>query len=643
MFRRVTALCAAAALVLAGAAACAHTSDPKDAVNAFAQLWTHDKTDGVQLQDNNGGALKATDVYAQIKALAGDLAPSRAALSLVSMDTSGNTATATEKVDWTVAEGVVWTYQTKIGVAKAGDAWKVVWTPAVMHPQLRDGDTIAVHGVPAERGQVLDGSGQAIVKPRPVVEVGVEPKEIKDQAALITALDAAFKASGTAVDLSDLPARIAAAKPDAFVSVVTLRREVYDTIRSQIHDLPGTVFNESTLQLAPTRTFARALLGTVDEVTREQLDANPGRYVQGDQVGQSGLEKTYDLSLRGTSGVKVMITGRKSSTGSDEAEVELFSVDPKAGVPLKTTLDQKVQNAADAALAGQSLRTALVAVRVSDGAIVAVANGPGGGDVNLAFTASVPPGSTFKMITALGLLDKGAVNADTPVNCPKTFTVSGRTFTNAGGFELGTVPFHTDFAKSCNTAFASLAPQLKPDLLQKAAASVGVGTSWNLGEDANTGTVPANVSDVEAAAAAFGQGQTLVSPLALAGAAAAVARGSWQQPKLFGEIPPGAPAATSGSKAPANGTALNASSVTALHAMMREVVTAGTATGLAGVGGGDVFAKTGTAEYDSNNPDNTHAWTIGWRGDIAFAVFVEKGGSSAATAVPIAAAFLRGF
>ena len=62
--------------------------------------------------------------------------------------------------------------------------------------------------------------------------------------------------------------------------MVTLRREVYDQIRAQIHDLPGTVFNESTLQLAPTRAFARALLGTVGDVTKEQLDANPGRYVQ---------------------------------------------------------------------------------------------------------------------------------------------------------------------------------------------------------------------------------------------------------------------------------------------------------------------------------------------------------------------------
>ena len=104
-----------------------------------------------------------------------------------------------------------------------------MWAPADVNPQLLDGR----HGSRCracrpQRGQILDGAGAAIVKARPVVEVGVEPSQITDQAALIDALDTAFKSIGTPVDLADLPARIAAAKPDAFVSVVTLRREVYD-------------------------------------------------------------------------------------------------------------------------------------------------------------------------------------------------------------------------------------------------------------------------------------------------------------------------------------------------------------------------------------------------------------------------------
>jgi cell division protein FtsI/penicillin-binding protein 2 len=238
------------------------------------------------------------------------------------------------------------------------------------------------------------------------------------------------------------------------------------------------------------------------------------------------------------------------------------------------------------------------------------------------------------VITALGVLDNGSVTPATPVNCPQTYTVAGRPFKNSNNFSLGTVPFHVDFAKSCNTAFASLAPKLGADGLAKAAASVGIGVPWQLGADVYTGQVGKDQSPVDAAAAAFGQGTTQVSPLALAGAVAAVAHGSWQQPKLFAEAPPGT------TLTPAASTTLKPTSVAALRSMMREVVTSGTGTGLKGVSGGAVYAKTGTAEFD-NNPAHTHAWVTGWQGDIAFAVFVENGGSSTATAVPIAAAFLN--
>jgi cell division protein FtsI/penicillin-binding protein 2 len=100
--------------------------------------------------------------------------------------------------------------------------------------------------------------------------------------------------------------------------------------------------------------------------------------------------------------------------------------------------------------------------------------------------------------------------------------------------------------------------------------------------------------------------------------------------------PPDGPAG----KAPADGTKLKAETVSALAAMMREAVTAGTATSLADVPGAPVQVKTGTAEF-SNNPAETHSWVVGWQGDIAFAVFVENGGGSGDTALPILEKFLR--
>jgi cell division protein FtsI/penicillin-binding protein 2 len=640
MRRLLIAAGAILVLLTTAVAGCSKDSGPKPAVTDFLELWNKGTVDKAIVQDGAGAAISDATVVSKIKTLAGDLVPAQAGLSLSGDPTvKDNDATAKVDVTWKVAEGVSWKYQTNIPLKLVDKQWRVVWSPSVIHPELKDGDTLSAKALAPDRAGILDGAGAPIVAPRPVVVVGIQPSEVKDLTSLLATLDASFKSVGVPVDLADVPAQVKAAKPDAFVSVVTLRRDAYDKIRSRIRDLPGTVFQESTLSLAPTRTFARALIGTVGDVTKEQMDKSPGKYLVGDQVGQSGLQEEYDALIGGTSGVSVVIAGRKSSSGTDEAGPELFKSEPKPGTPLKTTLDQKVQTAADAAVAAQPKRSALVAVRVSDGAILAAANGPDGGDVNLAFTASVPPGSTFKMVTALGLLDKGAVTPDSMVNCPKDFTVDGRTFNNANNYELGSVKFRVDFAKSCNTAFASLAPKLDADGLKKAAATVGIGTSWNLGTDAFTGSVPANVSNVEAAAAAFGQGQTVVSPLAMAGAAAAVARGSWQQPKLFTQQPAGAPTPAPGGTT-ANGAALNANSVAALRTMMREVVTAGTATSLADVPGDPIYCKTGTAEYD-NNPADTHAWTVGWRGDIAFAVFVEKGGSSSDTALPIVESFLR--
>src|SRR5207247_6214301 len=109
---------------------------------------------------------------------------------------------------------------------------------------------------------------------------------------------AAFKSVQVNVDLSDLPARVKAAKAGDFVEVVLLRDAVYQQIKAKIHDLDGTSFHTGTRSLALTATFARALVGRVDEVNKERMDANPGKYQIGDLVGYGGLEEKYDDRLR---------------------------------------------------------------------------------------------------------------------------------------------------------------------------------------------------------------------------------------------------------------------------------------------------------------------------------------------------------
>jgi cell division protein FtsI/penicillin-binding protein 2 len=86
---------------------------------------------------------------------------------------------------------------------------------------------------------------------------------------------------------------------------------------------------------------------------------------------------------------------------------------------------------------------------------------------------------------------------------------------------------------------------------------------------------------------------------------------------------------------------LPAGVVAHVRALMREVVTVGTGVVLAKAPGGPVMAKTGTAEYGPGSPPKTHAWLVGYQGDIAFAVYVQDGQSGGTVAAPVALRFLQ--
>ena len=629
--RRLVAVAALACLSATTLAACSRGDGSESTLAAFLDGWRSGNLTNVGFVAPDGQSVPAAKVTEEIKSLSGDLAKNPPALRVAQKPkVTKDTATAEIGISWPLGENQAWEYTSTVRLAKDNDKWRVIWEPAIVQHELSSGDKLGIRRTEAQRATILDGTGKPIVAGRPVVVVGVSPQLIKNLPQLTTALDAAFKSVGETVDMSHLPDQVKNAKPDAFIELITLRRPAYDQIRSRIQPLDGTVFREETWQLPPTREFARATIGSVGAVTKEILDANPGKYQEGDQVGLSGLQRQYDTQLRGKPGI-VALRLREDPAGK-VSETKLWERAPEPGKPIKTTLDPAVQTAADNALRAQPKRSALVAIRVSDGSVLALANGPDGGGVNLALTAQVPPGSTFKMVSTVGLLDAGAVAADTIVPCPQTFTVGGRSFKNSDNFVLGNVPFHTDFAKSCNTAFTSLAPKLGDNGLAEAGKTLGLGVPWDLGVEAYSGKVSTGGSDEERAAAIFGQGTTLVSPIALAAATAGVARGQWQQPKLMVQPAPAKPAVP--------GPQLKQSTVDPLRAMMREVVTAGTGTALAHVPGQPVYGKSGTAEFDSADPSKTHAWFVGWQGDIAFAVFVENGGGGSATAVPLAQKFL---
>jgi transpeptidase family protein/MecA-like transpeptidase family protein/penicillin-binding protein len=368
------------------------------------------------------------------------------------------------------------------------------------------------------------------------------------------------------------------------------------------------------------------LVGTLAPATDEEAKRLGTPYEQGDAIGKSGIQQRFDTRLAGTPATTV-----STADAADHPikAVGFFAARP--GQAVKTSLDMRVQQAASNALRGQTKPTSLVAMRPSTGQILAVSMIPGGFD--RAMQGIYPPGSTFKVVTAYALLQNG-LTPDSRVDCPKTANVGGQMIHNAEGEVLGSITFAEALAQSCNTAFALQTQKLlSPAKLASAAATFGFNQKIDPGLGANTGTFPIPTSTPELATAGFGQARDLANPLNMAGVAAGVADGTWRPPTLVTDpqIPQNAEASE-----------LDPGARSRLAAMMQAVVTSGTAKS-AGLPSGTA-GKTGTAEYGSARKGKklpTHAWFIGFRGDVAFAVVVEGGGFGAKAAVPIAARFLK--
>ena len=172
--------------------------------------------------------------------------------------------------------------------------------PAIVHPDLPDGKRMALRSAASPRGVVLAADGTPIVSDVPVVYVGVEPRLVRDVDALVQRLDLVFRSVRVSVDVSALPGRIKAAKPDAFVELVTLRQDGLRGDQAGPRRHGRGQHEDGELSLPLTRTFGRALLGTSGPATKELIDGSGGALKAGDITGLTGLQRRYDTALRGT-------------------------------------------------------------------------------------------------------------------------------------------------------------------------------------------------------------------------------------------------------------------------------------------------------------------------------------------------------
>jgi beta-lactamase class D len=322
----------------------------------------------------------------------------------------------------------------------------------------------------------------------------------------------------------------------------------------------------------------------------------------------------------------VFAVERVDSAGRDLQT--LFGTTGGQPTPLRSTLSTTVQSAAQAAVDSYGGKAVIMAMRPSDGGLLAVAqNARVSGSP---FDGLYAPGSTFKIVTATAAIEAGIATKDSALPCPLTELIGTRTISNEG-FSLGTTTMHKAFARSCNTTFGKLASQLPPDGLAEAADQFGLNADFSLPSlSTQTGkVVPATDSDQQVEDG-IGQGTVEVSPFGEVLMAATVAAGHAVTPRLWLHTDNDTSVNTGYTAPPAQVLA-------SLRTMMREVVTSGTGTGLAH--SGTVYGKTGTAQFGSGA--QAHGWFVGYRGDVAFVVFLE-GANDSHPAVTLGAKFLAG-
>jgi cell division protein FtsI/penicillin-binding protein 2 len=576
---------------------------PRTALDPYLAAWARG--------DDRGAAALTDDPRAATAALTASrrgLDGAHVRASVVDVREHDDAADADVRVSWDVPGIGGFSYGATIALARDDGKWRVDWSPADVHPRLRGRSRLGTVRQAPPRAPILDRDGRPLVMARQVVRVGIDRAKVRDVDATAAELADVLK-----IDGGKLARAARSAGPKQFVEALTLRNGDYQPLAERLKAIQGVQAIDGTAQLAPTRSFARALLGAVAPATAEQVQRAHGAIAAGDDVGQWGLEARFQSRLAGTSTRRIVIRG---ADGVPTAT--LMRRTGKKGQALRTTLDRDVQQAAETALGPRREKAAVVAMQPSTGDVLAVANRPTDQTFDRAIDGRYPPGSTFKVISTAALLRDGLKTTDI-VECPRTITIAGKQFRNFEGEAGGAVPFSVDFAQSCNTAFVSLAKRLPADALSRTARDFGLGRT-------RASQVPAGTDAVERAAAMIGQARIVASPLAMAGVAATVADGRWHVPRLLAGDPHSA------------GPSLPAAELTTLRTLMRNVVTSGTGTALAVVPG-EVAGKTGTAEFGGGDPPPTHAWFIAFRGDLAVAVLVEKGRSGGTVAAPIAQRF----
>ncbi|WP_026928386.1 penicillin-binding transpeptidase domain-containing protein [Granulicoccus phenolivorans] len=481
-----------------------------------------------------------------------------------------------------------WTYDTKAQLTLVEGDWQLTWDPKIIHPDLTAGTRLERRREPAKRGGITGNNGVVLVQEWPAMSIGID----KSRLGSADAEESARKLADLVdIDADGYAALVQQAPADSFVEALAVRLQ---DAPSGIDEIPGAVSRAVDRQLPEKPGFARSVLGTVGPPSADQVAQSGGRIWPEDNVGQSGVQKSFDDKLRGAGSSKVFLTGRDTPVGTGEIPRNLIVDFPaRNGEQISITLDERVQTAAETAIADLRGPAAVVVLNPDTGAILAAANNRAAAPGSEALQAHYSAGALYTPVATLGLLRAG-VAADTAVDCPKEVSVDGRTVKLPTGVRESTAkqPLTRQAANGCTTALAAQSAKVPQAALNDAARSLGMNEGYDIGLETDFGRTPSGGPEALA-----GEGEVRVSPLGLAAMAATIQQGRTMVPWVQETKRPG----------PA-GPPLTESEAKALQEILRTGAGSGTGTAYSGLQG----ALAGRSA--------TTSWVMGYGNGYAIAV-----------------------
>ena len=551
-------------------------------------------------------------------------------------------------------------------VCLVGQLWYLQVLEGARFREMSEKNRIRVRPVAAPRGILYDRHGLALVDNRPAFTVSLIPRDMEDRNSVLARLSILLKVP--IAELQEMLARV----PEDSLRPVRVRRDLSLEDVARVEEwkieLPGVVVEVEPQRVYPTTTFAAHLLGYVREVSEEQM--KQGRYRRGDMIGQVGLERLLDEYLRGRDGgerIEVDALGRPVQVMQRE--------EPRPGAQVVTTVDRRIQEAAERAMAGRAGSVVVMDPRSGD--ILAMTSSPAFGLdrlagsldreawltlvkdpahplLNRALQSQYAPGSLFKIVVAAAGLQEGSLTPMDRTYCNGEFRLGAWTFKDwlAGGH--GHVDLRSALVRSCNVFFYQAGLKVGPEAVARYARAFGLGapSGIELGGE-KPGFVPSPAlrrsqgrpwHGGDTVNMSIGQGQVLVTPLQVARMMAAVANGGilWK-PRLIQRVERAdGTLAYSESSRMTGQVDLSPLVWAFLRDALRGVVSEGTGRG-ARLPGIEVAGKTGTAQTIAKSDSargQDHAWFASFAPaddpQVVVVVLVERGGKGGQVAAPIA-------